>query len=151
MRYLFALVLLQLSSLVLAAQTPYAVLKTFPIRSGGGWDYISVAPGTDEVYVSHGTQVNILNKITGDSIGVIPGTIGVHGIAFDVALGKGFTSNGRLNNVFVFDMKTHKILDSIRTGGNPDAIFYEPFSKRSSPAMDAQRMHRSLTRQAIKS
>src|SRR5438309_652700 len=111
------------------AQAPhkYAVLKKFTIPSAGGWDYIAV--NADNLYVSHGMQVNILNKATGDSVGVIPNTAGVHGIAFDTELGKGYTSNGRANNVFVFDLKTNAVLDSIATGKNPDAIMYEPFTK----------------------
>jgi YVTN family beta-propeller protein len=53
----------------------------------------------------------------------------VHGIAFDAALGKGYTSNGRLNNVTVFDLKTNQVTGQIATGQNPDAIMYEPYSK----------------------
>ncbi len=113
------------------AQTSgYEVRKTFHIQSGGGWDYIAVSPLSPNIYVSHGTQVNILNKTTGDSTGVIKGTIGVHGIAFAPELGKGFISNGRLNNVFVFDAKTNVVTDSIRTGENPDAMCYDAFSKK---------------------
>ncbi len=112
------------------AQTPsYAIQKTFHIQSGGGWDYLTVSPVSDKLYVSHGTQVNILNKTTGDSVGVIKGTIGVHGITFAAELGKGFISNGKLNNVFVFDAKTNLVTDSIRTGENPDAMCYDAFSK----------------------
>jgi YVTN family beta-propeller protein len=73
--------------------------------------------------------VNILDQRTGDSVGVIPNTTGVHGIAFDGS-GKGYTSNGRLNTVTVFDLKTDAILQQIATGENPDAIMYDPFSKR---------------------
>ena len=80
----------------------YKVIKTFHIASRGGWDYIAV--NNRKLYVSHGTQVNILNEFTGDSIGVIPNTNGVHGIAFDNELNKGFTSNGRSNNVTIFDL-----------------------------------------------
>ena len=114
------------------AQTPTGLhtINTFHIASAGGWDYLAVGPVNDWLYVSHGTQVNILNKKTGDSVGVIENTTGVHGIAFDVANKKGFTSNGRLNNVTVFDLNTNKILDHIPTGTNPDAIMYEPFSKK---------------------
>ena len=83
----------------------YQVTNTFKIASPGGWDYIAVGPDK-KIYVSHGTQVNILDQKTGDSLGVIPNTTGVHGIAFDEALGKGYTSNGRLNTVTVFDLKT---------------------------------------------
>src|SRR5678810_1313546 len=81
----------------LQAQKDFQILKTFHIQSGGGWDYIAVGPGNNRLYVSHGTQVNILDKTTGDSIGVIENTTGVHGIAFDKDHNKGFTSNGRLN------------------------------------------------------
>ncbi len=81
-----------------------------------------------KLYVSHGTQVNILDQLTGDSTGVIPNTTGVHGIAFD-ANGKGYTSNGRLNTVTVFEVKTSAVLSQIPTGQNPDAILYEPFTK----------------------
>ena len=107
----------------------YHLVKTFHIASGGGWDYIAVGPGNNRLYVSHGTQVNILDETTGDSIGVIPNTTGVHGIAFVPALGKGYTSNGRLNNVTVFDLKTNQVLSQIATGQNPDAIMYDAFSK----------------------
>lgn len=106
----------------------FALTKTYKIGSPGGWDYIAVGPD-GKVYVSHGTQVNILDQKTGDSIGVIPNTTGVHGIAFDEKLGKGYTSNGRLNNVTVFDLKTFAVLGQIATGQNPDAIMYDPFSK----------------------
>jgi YVTN family beta-propeller protein len=108
----------------------FRILKTFHIASGGGWDYIALGPGNNRLYVSHGTQVNILDKTTGDSIGVIENTTGVHGIAFDKANGKGFTSNGRINSVTVFDLKTNAVIAQIPTGQNPDAIMYEPFSKK---------------------
>ncbi|HWC52457.1 MAG TPA: hypothetical protein VG676_02650, partial [Chitinophagaceae bacterium] len=65
------------------AQKSFSILKTFHIASSGGWDYIAVGPGNNRLYVSHGTQVNILDATTGDSIGVIENTTGVHGIAFD--------------------------------------------------------------------
>jgi YVTN family beta-propeller protein len=106
----------------------YKVSKTFKIKSSGGWDYIAV--NNHRLYVSHGSQVNILDERTGDSVGVIPHTDGVHGIAFINRLGKGYTSNGRLNNVTVFDLKTNAVLKQISTGENPDAIFYDPYSRK---------------------
>ena len=108
----------------------YHIAKTFHIASSGGWDYITVDPGSNKLYQSHGTQVNILDKMTGDSLGIIPNTTGVHGIAFADEFGKGYTSNGKLNNVTVFDLKTGNVLNQIATGQNPDAIFYDAFSKK---------------------
>ena len=107
----------------------FRVTKVFHIASSGGWDYIAVGPENNRLYVSHGTQVNILNESTGDSVGVIPNTTGVHGIAFVPALGKGYTSNGRINNITVFDLKTNQVLGMITAGTNPDAIMYDDFSK----------------------
>ena len=112
------------------AQKDFHILKTFHIQSNGGWDYIAVGPGNDRLYLSHGTQVNILNQTTGDSVGIIKNTTGVHGIAFDKSQNKGFTSNGRLNNVTVFNLTTNAVITQIPTGANPDAIMYEPFTKK---------------------
>ena len=108
----------------------YHVTKTFHIASSGGWDYPSSDPGSNKLYLSHGGQVNIIDKTTGDSVGIIPNTNGVHGVAFVKALGKGYTSNGRTNNVTVFDLNTAKILGQVAVGKNPDWILYDPFSKR---------------------
>lgn len=105
------------------------VLKSFHIKSDGGWDYLALSPVNNNLYISHGTQINILDRSTGDSVGIIRNTNGVHGIAFAPEYKKGFVSNGKLNNVFVFDIKTNKILDSIKTGINPDFIFYDSYSK----------------------
>jgi YVTN family beta-propeller protein len=69
-----------------------------------------------------------LDESTGDSLGYIPNTTGVHGIAFISALGKGYVSCGRLNTIVVFDLKTNAVLKQIPVGENPDAIMYEPFS-----------------------
>ncbi len=111
-------------------KTSLHLTNTFHIKSGGGWDYLTTCPLNNWLYVSHATQVNILDKKTGDSVGVINNTTGVHGIAFDAAQHKGFTSNGMLNTVTVFDVNDNKILDQINVGKNPDAIFYEAFSKK---------------------
>ncbi len=128
--YLSLLALIVAASDSSFAQSGYKVTGTFHIASPGGWDYPASDPGSNKVYVSHGSQVNILDKTTGDSVGVITGTTGVHGIAFAAAFGKGYTSNGRLNNVTVFDLKTHAILKQVEVGKNPDWILYDPFSKR---------------------
>ena len=124
-----AFLIIYFNSFSLSAQSQYKVATVFHIASSGGWDYIASGPDNNRLYVSHGTQVNILDETTGDSIGVIPNTTGVHGIAFVPSLGKGYTSNGRLNTVTVFDLKTNQVLSQITAGTNPDAIMYDEFSK----------------------
>lgn len=122
------LILFIAKSNVIAQESGYHLSDSFRIKSNGGWDYIAV--NKNKLYVSHGIQVNILDKKNGDSLGLIPNTDGVHGIAFDNELNKGYTSNGRLNSVTVFDISTNKILTEIPTGINPDAIFYNDYSKK---------------------
>ena len=110
------------------AQSGYSILKVLHVGGVGGWDYVAV--NENRLYLSHGTQVQILDKNSGDSLGVIPNTNGVHGIAFIRSIGKGYTSNGRSNNVTVFDLADGKVLSQIATGQNPDAIMYESFSNK---------------------
>ena len=119
-----------LLSLSLFAQSALHVSDTFHIKSSGGWDYILADTASNKLYISHGTQVNVLDKNTGDSLGIIPNTMGIHGIALVHSLNKGFTSNGRSNNVTVFDLNSLQVTDSIATGLNPDAIFYDDYSKK---------------------
>ena len=108
----------------------YHITDDFHIKSGGGWDYITVDSTSNKLYVSHGMQVNILDKTTGDSLGVISTTKDVHGIALVHALGKGYISNGSANSVLVFDLKTNAILAQVPTGKFADGIFYDDFSKK---------------------
>ncbi len=107
----------------------YSLSRSFSIPSAGGWDYLSVGPN-NKLYISHSTQVNVVDLKTGDSVGVIKGTTGVHGIAYNPLLNKGYTSNGRLNNVFVFNLNDQSITATIPVGENPDYIFYENFSNK---------------------
>jgi YVTN family beta-propeller protein len=127
---LLAFAITSVPAFIYAQKPGFRVINTFHIASAGRWDYIAVSPVTDNIYVSHQTQVNILNKNTGDSVGIIPNTTGVHGIAFDPQLKKGFTSNGKLNTVTVFDINTNAVQAEIKTGDNPDAIMYDPCSKK---------------------
>ncbi len=106
----------------------FKVGRHLKIGGTGGWDYIAQHPQTRDLYVSHGTQVNIISSATGDSVGCIPNTTGVHGIAFVAEQGKGYTSNGQLNTVAVFDMRTNAVKGQVKTGENPDAIMYDAFS-----------------------
>lgn len=110
------------------AQTGYGILKVLHIGGTGGWDYLAV--NDNKLYVSHSTQVQILDKNSGDSLGIIPHTEGVHGIAFIKSIGKGYISNGRANSVTVFDLAKGNTISQIATGQNPDAIMYETFSKK---------------------
>lgn len=95
----------------------------------GGWDYLAVDAPHHHLFVSRGDRVMVIDTTTGKTAGTIPGTEGVHGIAFDPARREGFTSDGAAAAVTVFDLDTLKVLATIRgTGENPDAIAFDPAS-----------------------
>jgi YVTN family beta-propeller protein len=66
----------------------------------------------------------------GKVVGQITQLHGVHGVAIDSELGKGFISNGQSNSVTIFDLKTLAKTGEPQTGMNPDSICYEPKTKR---------------------
>ena len=108
----------------------YHLLTKIEVGGEGGWDYLIADSEAHRLYVSHGTKVVVIDTATDKVVGEITNTNGVHGIAFATDLGKGFTSNGRDNSVTIFDLKTLKVLDNVKTDKNPDAILYDPASKR---------------------
>jgi DNA-binding beta-propeller fold protein YncE len=123
--------LLLIASNVYAQQTSgYQITNTFHILSSGGYDYTTVDSASNRLYLSHGTQVNVIDKVTGDSIGVIPTEKDVHGIALAHALGKGYITNGGANSALVFDLKTFKILGHVPTGQFADGILFDDFSNK---------------------
>lgn len=68
------------------------VVKTISIVREGLWDYCIVDSAARRVYISHFTHVVVLNADTGEVVGDVPDTHGVHCIALAPALGLGFTS-----------------------------------------------------------
>jgi hypothetical protein len=110
--------------------TGYHVVKTVPVPGDEGWDYVYVDSDARRVYISHGSHTVVMNADTYAIEGDIPDTQGVHGIAVASDLGRGFTSNGRANTVTIFDLKTLKTIGTAKTDANPDAILYDPSSRR---------------------
>lgn len=114
-----------------SAAASYHVVKRVVLGGEGGWDYLGFDSQNRHLFVSHATQVLVIDPDTDKVIGNIPGTEGVHGIAVAPELNRGFTSDGRADQVTVFDLKTLKTIGTVKvTGHNPDGIIYDPASKR---------------------
>src|SRR5579862_1294657 len=108
----------------------FSITKKVPIPGQGSWDYLSVDEGARRLYVSHGTQVEVIDLDSLGIIGNVPKTDGVHGIAIAPELGRGFVSNGQASTVTIFDLKSLKKIADVPTGKKPDAIIYDPASSR---------------------
>src|SRR5437016_4608097 len=118
----------------------YHLIKTIslPPAPGGDeyYDYITVDAEARRVYVSHGTEVVVLNADTYSVVGKIGGLSRSHGIAIAKDLGQGFISDGdsrpraTVQQVVFFDLKTLAVTGKVPTGQpDTDAIIYEPVSK----------------------
>ncbi len=130
-KWLVPIISVSLAAVALAAAgSGYHVVTTYKVGGEGGWDYLTVDPDARHVYISRGTHVMVLDADSGKVAGDIADTQGVHGIALAPVLGKGFTSNGREGTVSIFDMKTLATSSKVKVGDNPDAILYDPATKR---------------------
>jgi YVTN family beta-propeller protein len=108
----------------------FQITKKIPIPGTGSWDYLSIDEGARRLYVSHGTQVEVIDVDSLSVVGSIPNTPGVHGVAIAAELGRGFVSNGQAATVTIFDLKTLKPIADVPTGKKPDAIIYDPGTSR---------------------
>src|ERR1700680_3336044 len=130
-----AMCLLGLTGHVLpaAAAAGYHLIKTIPLGAaeGGGeyFDYITVDPAARRVYVSHGTEVKVLNADSYAVLGTITGFKRDHGVAVVPELGRGFVSDGDLGQAIIFDLKTFKKIGEVKADKDADSILYDPASK----------------------
>ncbi len=124
-----------LSNLVLAGSGEvraggYHVAARYEVGGDGGWDYLTLDAEEGKLYVTRGDRVTVLDVGNGKAVGEIPGTKGVHGVALAKDLGRGFTSNGKANTATIFDLKTLAIRGEVKTGAKPDAIIFDPVTRR---------------------
>lgn len=108
----------------------YQPLKKVSVPGSGGWDYVTVDAAARRVYVSHSTQVDVLDADSFSLIGIIADTPGVHGVAIAPEAGRGYISAGKADTAIAFDLKTLKAIGEFKVGKKPDAIIYEPLTKR---------------------
>jgi DNA-binding beta-propeller fold protein YncE len=113
-----------------AAQAGYEIINKIPIPGQGSWDYLAVDEAARRLYVSHGTQVEVLDVDSGAIVGKIANTLGVHGIAIAPEVGQGFVSNGQSSTITIFDLKTLTTMSEVPAGKKPDAIIYDPATQR---------------------
>jgi len=110
----------------------YKVISKIKIGGEGRWDYVAFDSVNRRLYVSHNSSVEVVDPDAGKVVGTIPQLHGVHGIAIANDLNKGFITNGSntSNSVTIFDLKTLAKLGEPAAGKGPDAVCYEPKTKR---------------------
>jgi DNA-binding beta-propeller fold protein YncE len=137
-KFLLSVLLVSFASLgtVALASPPgpgYHLIKKIRLGAapGGGedFDYVTVDSASRRVYLSHGAEVKVLDADNFSVVGTISGLKGCHGILVLPDLGKGFITDGDAETVAVFDLKTLKITNQIKSSPDTDSIVYDPASK----------------------
>ncbi len=113
-----------------SSMAKYKLLKKIAIGGEGSWDYPAFDGKNHRLYISHESEVVVVDTTSGEIVGRISNASGVHGIAPVPALGKVFISEGKADAVGIFDLKTLSPLGKIKSGKAPDAIIYDPATKR---------------------
>ena len=113
----------------ISAQSRFTKVAEIPIGGAGAFDYLNVDSAAKRLYVTHGTEIVVIDMTTNKVVGRIADTPRVHGIVIVPELGRGFTTNGGENKVSIVDLKTLQTTSKVETGGNPDAVLYEPSKK----------------------
>src|SRR5437868_4038626 len=116
--------------LLLQGATTYKVVARYPVPGDGGFDYVGIDSAARRLYLSHATQVDVVDADSGKVVGSIADTPGVHGAIVVPEFKHGFTSNGRENKVSMFAPATLELIKKIDVGKGPDGIYYEPAPKR---------------------
>src|SRR2546425_9699255 len=124
------ILVLSFAILTLQGGSGYKVENRYSVPGNGGFDYVTIDSAARRLYLSHGTQVDVIDSDSGKLLGTISDTPGVHGIAIAPEFKRGFTSNGREDKVSIFDPSTLQLINKVDVGKGPDGIYYEPASKR---------------------
>ena len=136
-RFLATLTLSLLSCSILAAQDPrptelpgkpFFVKKTWAIGGEGNWDYLTLDPTALQLFIAHGTRVQVVDVNSGSPVGEVTGLREAHGIALDPEGQFGYVTDGSANEVKVFDRSSLQVVASVPVGKNPRAVVFEPAS-----------------------
>jgi len=129
------LILVASFSVLMAATGKYQLLNKYSFGAAEGapreyFDYITVDSAARRVYISHGTEIKVINADSGTLIGNITGLKQDHGVAIATEFNRGFISDGAQGKVIIFDLKTLKVTGEAKADKDADCVIYDPFTKR---------------------
>ena len=129
------LILAGVFPLLMYAATEYRLLKKYSFGAAAGssreyFDYITIDSAARRVYLSHGTEIKVIDADSGSLITDITGLQQTHGVALANEFGRGFITDGEQGKVIIFDLQTLKVIGEVKAEKDADCVIYDPFSKR---------------------
>jgi YVTN family beta-propeller protein len=137
MKSFIALCVLGCASLTLAQtpqatelpDRPYSIKKTWRIGGEGNWDYLTLDASAQQLFIPHGSVVQVVALDTGAVAGQVKGLREAHSVALDDGGQFGYVTDNPANEVAIFDRRSFEVVAKVPTGKNPRAIVFDPASR----------------------
>jgi hypothetical protein len=118
--------------------SPFSIKNTWIVGGTGSWDYLTMDPAAERLYIAHGRSVQVVDVMTGTLAGEISGLAEAHDIVLDDTGEFGYISDGLAGKVVVFDRRTLQTVATIDGIPSPRALVFEPqtgllFAVRTDP------------------
>jgi DNA-binding beta-propeller fold protein YncE len=104
------------------------VRNTWIIGGVGNWDYMTMDPVANELFIAHGPAVQVVDVAAGTVVGTIRGLREAHAIVLDPGGTFGYISDGPAAMVRIFDRRSFQVLASVPTGASPRSMALDPAS-----------------------
>jgi DNA-binding beta-propeller fold protein YncE len=117
---------------------PFQIENTWIVGGVGNWDYLTVDPRAERLYIAHGHAVQVVDIKSGSLVGEVSGLAEAHSIVLDDTGEFGYVSDGRGGKVVVFDRRSLQTVATIAEVPSPRALVFEPqtrllFAVRANP------------------
>jgi DNA-binding beta-propeller fold protein YncE len=107
---------------------PFFITKTWIVGGVGDWDYMTMDPSANQLFIAHGPSVQVVDVETGILAGVVKGLREAHSVVLDPGGSYGYISDGPADMVRVFDRRSFQVVASIPTGPSPRSMALDPAS-----------------------
>lgn len=107
---------------------PFFITKIWFVGGVGDWDYLTIDPGASQLFIAHGSEVQVVDLESGNVVGVVSHMREAHAIVLDRQGAYGYVSDGPADMIRVFDRRTFQIVASIPTGPSPRSMALDPAS-----------------------
>ena len=133
MKTLLGLLVVMMGAVAIAISVGggYHLLQTVPVGGEGVVGALCTMDSAGRrLYVTHNTQVEVLDVDSGTLVGKIGNTQGARAIAVAPELGRGFINRAQAAAVTIFDLKMLATIGEVKvTGAAPTQIIFDPATK----------------------
>jgi DNA-binding beta-propeller fold protein YncE len=108
---------------------PFHIAKTWVIGGEGDWDYLTADPKAGQLFIAHGSVVQVVDLQSGTVAGQVDGLRQPRAIALDETGQFGYISDTRAGEVAVFDRRSFRVTARIRVASTPRLLAYDSVNK----------------------